>query len=59
VKVGLQDEEGYIEILSGVSVGEKVVTSAQFLLDSESKLREAVNKMRAADDANVDLDELF
>jgi len=59
VKVGLQDEEGYIEILSGVSAGEKVVTSAQFLLDSESKLREAVNKMRAADDANVDLDELF
>lgn len=59
VKVGLQDEAGYIEILSGVSAGEKVVTSAQFLLDSESKLREAVNKMREADDADVNLDDLF
>ncbi|MDI1314753.1 efflux RND transporter periplasmic adaptor subunit [Prosthecobacter sp.] len=38
--------EGYVyEVLSGVSEGEKVVTSAQFMLDSESQLREAIQKM--------------
>jgi Cu(I)/Ag(I) efflux system membrane fusion protein/cobalt-zinc-cadmium efflux system membrane fusion protein len=36
---------GYLEILSGVSPGETVVTSSQFMLDSESKLREAIEKM--------------
>ncbi len=35
VKVGRYDHDN-IEILSGLSVGEKVVSSAQFLLDSES-----------------------
>lgn len=34
-----------IEILSGVEPGEKVVTSAQFLFDSESRLQEAIQKM--------------
>ncbi|MFQ5660887.1 MAG: efflux RND transporter periplasmic adaptor subunit [Gammaproteobacteria bacterium] len=33
------------EILSGVEEGERVVTSAQFLLDSESSLTEAAAKM--------------
>ncbi len=37
--------EGYLEILSGLEPGQSVVTSAQFLLDSESRLREAVQKM--------------
>ena len=32
-------------MISGVSEGEEVVTSAQFLVDSESKLREATAKM--------------
>lgn len=35
VKIGRYDQNN-IEILSGLSVGEKVVSSAQFLLDSES-----------------------
>lgn len=34
-----------IQILSGVNPGEKVVTSAQFLFDSESRLQEAIQKM--------------
>ena len=34
-----------IEILSGIEPGEKVVTSAQFLFDSESRLQEAIQKM--------------
>ena len=38
VQVGRQ-AEGYYELLSGVKEGEKVVTSANFLIDSESKLK--------------------
>jgi Cu(I)/Ag(I) efflux system membrane fusion protein len=39
---------GRVEILSGLQAGEEVVTSAQFLIDSESNLREAVQKLLAA-----------
>lgn len=38
VQVGRQ-AEGYYEVLSGLKEGEKVVTSADFLIDSESKLK--------------------
>lgn len=44
VKVGIESD-GEVAILSGLSEGEEVVTSAQFLVDSESKLREAASKM--------------
>jgi len=37
---------GWTEINSGLVPGEDVVVSAQFLIDSESKLREATSKMR-------------
>ena len=33
------------EVLSGLKEGERVVTSGQFMLDSESQLREAIQKM--------------
>jgi len=45
VQTGLQGENGHIEVLQGLFEGEQVVTSAQFMLDSESKLREAIQKM--------------
>jgi Cu(I)/Ag(I) efflux system membrane fusion protein/cobalt-zinc-cadmium efflux system membrane fusion protein len=45
VKTGMQNESGDIEIVQGLLEGENVVTSAQFMLDSESKLREAIAKM--------------
>ena len=38
--------DGLVQIIEGVAPGEEVVTSAQFLIDSESKLREAAAKMR-------------
>ena len=38
-----QEADGYYELLSGVKEGEKVVTSANFLVDSESKLKAAVS----------------
>ncbi len=41
----MQSESGDIEIIQGLLDGDHVVTSAQFLLDSESKLREAIQKM--------------
>jgi Cu(I)/Ag(I) efflux system membrane fusion protein len=44
VKLGLESD-GRVVVLSGVEAGEEVVTSAQFLIDSESKLREATAKM--------------
>ena len=34
-----------VQVLAGLAVGELVVTSGQFLLDSESNLKEAVQKM--------------
>ncbi len=40
VRVG-REAEGYYEVLSGLKRGERVVTSANFLIDSESKLKSA------------------
>lgn len=37
--------EGFVQVLSGLDEGDTVVTSGQFLIDSESNLREAINKM--------------
>jgi Cu(I)/Ag(I) efflux system membrane fusion protein len=46
VVIGVSSE-GYTEVRDGVEVGEVVVVSAQFLIDSESNMREATSKMRA------------
>jgi RND family efflux transporter MFP subunit len=40
--------EGFVQIVSGLNEEETVVTSGQFLIDSESNLREAINKMLEA-----------
>ncbi len=37
--------EGWTQVLSGLAEGDEVVTSAQFLIDSESNLRQAIQKM--------------
>ncbi len=44
VKLGVESD-GKVIILKGIKAGDEVVTSAQFLVDSESKLREATSKM--------------
>ncbi|MBX2859289.1 MAG: efflux RND transporter periplasmic adaptor subunit, partial [Cellvibrionaceae bacterium] len=46
VKVGRQDRE-QVEILAGLEEGEKVVASAQFLLDSESSKTSDFKRMQA------------
>jgi RND family efflux transporter MFP subunit len=47
VTLGMQVDGGKVQVLTGIAPGENVVTSGQFLLDSESKLKEAVQKMLA------------
>jgi Cu(I)/Ag(I) efflux system membrane fusion protein len=37
-----------VEVTSGLQDGEEIVTSAQFLIDSESNLREAIQKLTAS-----------
>lgn len=41
VKTGLLSGDGYYEILEGLKVGDMVVSSANFLIDSESSLKSA------------------
>jgi Cu(I)/Ag(I) efflux system membrane fusion protein/cobalt-zinc-cadmium efflux system membrane fusion protein len=45
VKLGVEGNDGLREVLEGLKGGEDVVISAQFLLDSESRFREAVQMM--------------
>jgi len=45
VKLGERTEGNFYQVLGGLRAGERVVTSGQFMLDSESQLREAIQKM--------------
>jgi Cu(I)/Ag(I) efflux system membrane fusion protein/cobalt-zinc-cadmium efflux system membrane fusion protein len=45
VNIGLEGNENEYQVLDGLSEGEEIVLSAQFMLDSESRLREAIQKM--------------
>jgi Cu(I)/Ag(I) efflux system membrane fusion protein/cobalt-zinc-cadmium efflux system membrane fusion protein len=45
VKLGLESGDGWRQVTEGLKGGEEIVTSAQFLLDSESRIREAIAKM--------------
>jgi RND family efflux transporter MFP subunit len=45
VTLGLQAQDDMDQVLGGLSEGERIVTSGQFMLDSESQLREAIQKM--------------
>ena len=38
--------DGYYQILSGLTQGDKIVTSAQFLIDSESNLKAAITQFQ-------------
>jgi RND family efflux transporter MFP subunit len=44
VKLGVKGQD-MVEVLGGLSDGENVVTSANFLIDSESSLKAALNRM--------------
>lgn len=47
VKLGMYGD-GYVEVLDGVQAGETVVTSANFLIDSESNLKAALGTFGSA-----------
>ena len=47
VKVGARGE-GIVEIREGIDAGDRVVTSANFLIDAESNLKAALQSMLAA-----------
>jgi len=45
VAIGARGENGAYQVIRGLKEGERVVTSGQFMLDSESQLKEAIQKM--------------
>jgi RND family efflux transporter MFP subunit len=46
IELGLH-ADGLVQVLDGIDAGEPIVTSAQFLIDSESNLRAAIQTMTA------------
>ncbi|MCB9866875.1 MAG: efflux RND transporter periplasmic adaptor subunit [Phycisphaerales bacterium] len=50
LEVGVEAENRMVEVRQGLEAGDRVVTSGQFLLDAESKLREAIEKMVRGDE---------
>lgn len=45
VRLGLEGNDNEFQVLEGLKADEQIVLSAQFMLDSESRLREAIQKM--------------
>ncbi len=45
VTLGVEGEHNTFQVLEGLKEGDTIVTSAQFMFDSESRLREAIQKM--------------
>ncbi len=44
VEMGASGGEGLVQVLSGLAPGEQVVVSGQFLLDAESRMKEAIQR---------------
>ena len=53
VKTG-QQSNGLTQVLSGVSLGQHVVTSAQFLIDSESNIEAELSRIDSVDAESID-----
>jgi Cu(I)/Ag(I) efflux system membrane fusion protein/cobalt-zinc-cadmium efflux system membrane fusion protein len=47
--------DGYYQVLNGLSEGNTIVTSAQFLIDSESNLKAAINQFQTSTQTMEDL----
>jgi Cu(I)/Ag(I) efflux system membrane fusion protein len=48
VRAGIESGN-YVEILDGINEGEKIVTSGQFLIDSEASMRASLDRMTEPD----------
>jgi len=59
VTTGLQGDRRVTEITAGLSDGEVVVTSGQFLLDAEAQLQEALGKLVTGSDAHESASPIF
>ncbi len=53
VKLGTKVNGSGLQVISGLAEGDRVVTSANFLLDSESSLKAAVSGMSSSDKATA------
>jgi Cu(I)/Ag(I) efflux system membrane fusion protein len=51
VVTGMQTK-GAVEILAGLSEGEQIVVSGQFLIDSESQIQENLRRLMSVDTSN-------
>ncbi len=65
VRLGVEGAKETVQVLEGLKEGDQIVLSAQFLLDSESRLREAIQKMLEvrnappkADTSDLNMDDL-
>lgn len=54
VTLGLENEEGFVQVVQGLVENERIVVSAQFMFDSESTLRAAVQKMMEPEQQHPD-----
>lgn len=54
ITLGAEGEDGFYQVLEGLEEGEEIVTTSQFLLDSESSLREvALRRLAAMSESSV------
>jgi membrane fusion protein, copper/silver efflux system len=53
VRMGIFGDDDRVQILEGLTPGETVVTSGQFLLDVESRTTEAINKLRSKSSESI------
>lgn len=58
VALGVEGDNYDVQVLSGLREGEKIVVSGQFMLDSESRLHEAIQKMLEPQKAENQADDL-
>ena len=58
VTLGVEGNDYMFQVIDGLAEGEKIVLSGQFLLDSESRLKEAVAKMLEVKEPGEDTDGL-
>ncbi len=50
--------DGYYQVLDGLTDGNKIVTSAQFLIDSESNLKAAFTQFTSSEESNDDMPDM-
>jgi Cu(I)/Ag(I) efflux system membrane fusion protein/cobalt-zinc-cadmium efflux system membrane fusion protein len=56
VTLGIEGDKAQVQILSGLAAGDAVVTQSQFMLDSESRVQEAIAKFLGRRTAGSDTD---